>query len=57
MKKRAIIIVLDGCGIGASPDAKDFSDTGADTLGHIDSKINDFSLPFFQSHKKIVPKQ
>ena len=49
MKKRAIIIVLDGCGIGASPDAKDFSDTGADTLGHIDSKINDFSLPFFQS--------
>lgn len=35
MKKRATIIVIDSCGIGALPDAADFGDTGCDTLGHI----------------------
>ncbi|MBF8999307.1 MULTISPECIES: phosphopentomutase [Vibrio] len=33
--KRAIILVLDSFGIGATADAKDFGDVGADTLGHI----------------------
>ena len=33
--KRAIILVLDSFGIGASEDAKDFGDVGANTLGHI----------------------
>ncbi|WP_375749424.1 phosphopentomutase [Vibrio sp. HN007] len=33
--KRAIILVLDSFGIGATEDAKDFGDQGADTLGHI----------------------
>lgn len=33
--KRAIILVLDSFGIGASEDAADFGDEGADTLGHI----------------------
>jgi phosphopentomutase len=32
---RAIILVLDSLGIGASADAVQFGDTGADTLGHI----------------------
>ncbi len=32
---RAIILVLDGFGIGPAPDAADFGDQGADTLGHI----------------------
>ncbi|MCH4563969.1 phosphopentomutase [Halomonas sp. EGI 63088] len=32
---RAIVLVLDSFGIGATPDAADFGDTGADTLGHI----------------------
>lgn len=35
MKKRAFIIVLDSVGIGALPDAADFGDAGADTLGNI----------------------
>ena len=35
MKKRAIIIVLDSVGIGYLPDAKEFGDEGAHTLGHI----------------------
>ncbi|MFT7686946.1 MAG: phosphopentomutase [Candidatus Azotimanducaceae bacterium] len=33
--KRAIILVLDSFGIGASEDANDFGDLGANTLGHI----------------------
>jgi phosphopentomutase len=32
---RAIIIVLDSVGIGAAPDAAQYGDEGADTLGHI----------------------
>lgn len=32
---RAFILVLDGFGIGSAPDAADFGDLGADTLGHI----------------------
>ena len=35
MERRAIILVLDSFGIGAAPDAAQFGDTGADTLGHI----------------------
>lgn len=35
MKKRLFIMVLDSFGIGASEDAKDFDDEGADTLGNI----------------------
>ena len=33
--KRAIILVLDSFGIGASADAEKFGDAGSDTLGHI----------------------
>ncbi|QTP57395.1 phosphopentomutase [Billgrantia antri] len=32
---RAIVLVLDSFGIGGAPDAVDFGDAGADTLGHI----------------------
>ena len=32
---RALVIVLDSFGIGASADAESFGDAGADTLGHI----------------------
>jgi phosphopentomutase len=35
MSRRAIILVLDSFGIGASADAAHFGDAGADTLGHI----------------------
>ena len=33
--KRAIILVLDSLGVGASADAAAYGDTGADTFGHI----------------------
>lgn len=38
MKKRATIIVLDSVGIGWLPDAAEFGDEGAHTLGHIYEK-------------------
>lgn len=35
MQKRVVILLLDSFGIGASEDAKDFGDLGANTLGNI----------------------
>jgi phosphopentomutase len=35
MARRAAIIVLDGVGIGAAPDAAAYGDAGSDTLGHV----------------------
>ena len=32
---RAIVMIMDSLGIGASPDAERFGDVGADTFGHI----------------------
>lgn len=43
--KRVILIVLDSVGCGALPDADQFGDIGANTLGHIAARIPDFSLP------------
>ena len=45
MKKRAIVIVLDSVGIGALPDASEFGDAGAHTLGHIYEKRKRLMLP------------
>ena len=33
--KRVVLIVLDGTGCGAQPDAEKYGDAGADTLGHV----------------------
>ncbi len=35
MRRRAVILVLDGVGIGAAPDAAAYGDVGSDTLGNI----------------------
>jgi phosphopentomutase len=32
--KRAVVLVCDGLGVGAAPDAESYGDAGADTLGH-----------------------
>jgi phosphopentomutase len=42
---RVIIIVLDGFGVGALPDAKDYNDEGANTLTHVYHSSPDFDLP------------
>jgi len=41
---RAILCILDSFGIGGAPDAGDYGDTGADTLGHIAANYK-ISLP------------
>lgn len=41
---RATLIVLDSLGVGAMPDAADWGDAGADTLGHIDETVG-LSIP------------
>lgn len=43
--KRIHLIVLDSVGVGEAPDAMDFNDTGADTLGHIAEKMNGLHMP------------
>lgn len=45
--KRGIIIVMDSVGIGALPDAKDYGDIGADTLGGIARGVGQLDLPNF----------
>ncbi len=42
---RVCLIVLDGCGVGAMPDAADYGDEGADTLGHAIQAAGRVALP------------
>lgn len=42
---RATILVLDSLGVGCLPDAADWGDEGADTLGHILSTVGSLDLP------------
>ncbi len=42
---RAIIIVLDGVGAGAAPDASVYGDADSNTLGHIARAVGGFNLP------------
>ncbi|MFU8892736.1 MAG: phosphopentomutase [Luteolibacter sp.] len=43
--KRVFGIILDSVGCGNAPDAADYGDTGADTLGHLFARIPGFALP------------
>ncbi len=42
---RAIVIVLDGVGAGAAPDAALYGDAGANTLGHVAEAAGGLKLP------------
>ncbi len=42
---RVLCIVLDSVGCGNAPDAADYGDAGADTLGHLFEGISDLRLP------------
>ncbi|OCT12464.1 phosphopentomutase [Paenibacillus pectinilyticus] len=46
--ERISLIVLDSVGIGELPDAEQFGDLGAHTLGHIAEKVSGFALPHLQ---------
>lgn len=43
--KRIFLLVLDSVGIGEAPDAADFDDIGADTLGHIADYVGGLKMP------------
>lgn len=45
MGKRVIIIILDGVGVGALPDAPQYHDEGSDTLGNIARALGGLRLP------------
>ena len=45
---RVLVIVLDGVGVGALPDAERYGDQGSDTLGHIAKRVP-LALPLLRS--------
>jgi phosphopentomutase len=46
---RATVIVMDGCGVGALPDAGDYGDAAANTLGHLAQLAGGLDLPTLQA--------
>jgi len=46
---RALLLVLDSVGIGGAPDAAEYGDEGANTLGHILEKMPELRLPGLES--------
>jgi len=48
MGRRAVIMVLDGVGVGDAPDAAEFGDEGSDTLGNTARRVGGLSLPNLQ---------
>jgi phosphopentomutase len=49
MTRRALIVVLDGVGIGEAPDAAAYGDAGSDTLGNLARAVGGMSLPNLES--------
>lgn len=45
---RVILIVLDSVGIGELPDALEYNDKGADTLGNISRELGGLNLPYLE---------
>jgi phosphopentomutase len=45
MRRRAVILVLDGVGVGAAPDAAAYGDEGSDTLGNLARARGGLRLP------------
>ncbi len=43
--RRAFVVVLDACGVGALPDADAYGDAGTNTLGHLATAAGGLRLP------------
>jgi phosphopentomutase len=43
--RRAVVLVLDACGVGALPDAASYGDEGTNTLGHLAEAVGGLELP------------
>ncbi len=46
---RAILIVLDGLGVGHAPDAAEYGDAGSNTLANMAEKVGGLNIPHLQS--------
>ena len=46
--KRAVILILDGVGIGEAPDAVSYGDAGSDTLGNVARATGGLQLPHLE---------
>jgi phosphopentomutase len=46
--KRAFVIVIDACGAGELPDAADYGDAGANTLGHVAEAAGGLDVPVLE---------
>ena len=49
MNRRAILIILDGVGAGAASDARDYGDTGSNTLANVAEAVGGADLPGLES--------
>jgi phosphopentomutase len=45
VRRRAVILVLDGVGVGAAPDAAEYGDAGSNTLGNLARAVGGLNLP------------
>lgn len=51
MFRRVILLVMDGCGVGAAPDAEQYGDFGVNepnTLGHLAEAVGGLHVPLLQ---------
>lgn len=49
MTRRVVLIVLDGVGIGAAPDASAYGDAGSNTLGNLARAVGGLDLPHLEA--------
>ncbi len=49
MINRVIVLVVDGLGVGAMPDAAEYGDAGSNTLSHLADAVGGLSLPTMEA--------
>ncbi len=47
--RRAFVLVIDACGVGALPDAEEYGDEGTNTLAHVAEAVGGMDLPTLAS--------
>jgi phosphopentomutase len=47
--RRAIVLVIDACGVGALPDAGAYGDEGTNTLAHVAEAVHGLQVPALES--------
>jgi phosphopentomutase len=47
--RRAFVLVIDACGVGALPDAAAYGDAGTNTLAHLAEEVGGLQLPALQA--------